>query len=225
MIEAASWFLYRSCLCLNWTILIDRKFNRSFFPVLSKVKANEHSLSGRIRWTFRTVPRFFFWLLQQAFTVTEQNDAGFLNYKKVKDARQAYGYVLWGGPALVKSEENSKQFSRVRIGDVVPSGHVAVGAAFRGCRRGLAEVEDLDAAVGPFPDLDGHVLRAEGAPHYDPAVLLVDQVFLQLCKKKKKKGSVQRSFTNRGFSLSGITADGRLECLPRIWRSALLILW
>jgi hypothetical protein len=125
----------------------------------------------------------------------------------------------------VKSEENSKQFSRVRIGDVVPSGHVAVGAAFRGCRRGLAEVEDLDAAVGPFPDLDGHVLRAEGAPHYDPAVLLVDQVFLQLCKKKKKKGSVQRSFTNRGFSLSGITADGRLECLPRIWRSALLILW
>lgn len=81
---------------------------------------------------------------------------------------------------MVKSEENSKQFSRVRIGDVVPSGHVAVGAAFWGCRRGLAEVEDLDAAVGPLPDLDGHVLRAEGAPHYDPAVLLVDQVFLQL---------------------------------------------
>lgn len=82
---------------------------------------------------------------------------------------------------MVKSEENSKQFSRVRIGDVVPSGHVAVGAAFRGCRRGLAEVEDLDAAVGPFPDLDGHVLRAEGgAAHDDPAVLLVDQVFLQL---------------------------------------------
>lgn len=56
------------------------------------------------------------------------------------------------------------------------------------CRRGLADdVEDLDAAVGPLPDLDGHVLRAEGgAAHDDPAVLLVDQVFLQLCKKTKK---------------------------------------
>jgi len=64
-------------------------------------------------------------------------------------------------------------------GTLFLSGHVA-GAAVLGGRRGLADVEDLDAAVGPLPDLDGHVLRAEGAAHHHPAVLLVDQVALQL---------------------------------------------
>ena len=102
-------------------------------------------------------------------------------------------------------------------GSFRPSGHVA-GAAFWGCRRGLADVEDLDAAVGPLPDLDGHVLRAEGAAHYDPAVLLVDQVALQLCKKKWFREVSQTE-------VSGIITDGQLECLPCIWRSALLILW
>jgi hypothetical protein len=64
------------------------------------------------------------------------------------------------------------------------------GAAFWCCRRGLADVEDLDAAVGPLPDLDGHVLRAEGgAAHDDPAVLLVDQVALQPCKKSRRRRS------------------------------------
>lgn len=49
-----------------------------------------------------------------------------------------------------------------------------------GRRRGLPDVEDLDAAVGPLPDLDGHVLRAEGAAHHHPAEPLVDQVAVQL---------------------------------------------
>lgn len=89
------------------------------------------------------------------------------------------------------------------------------GAAFWCCRRGLADVEDLDAAVGPLPDLDGHVLRAEGgAAHDDPAVLLVDQVALQPCKKSRRKRSRDVSETEK------------LECcLPSIWRSALLIRW
>lgn len=72
------------------------------------------------------------------------------------------------------------------------------GAAFWCCRRGLADVEDLDAAVGPLPDLDGHVLRAEGgAAHDDPAVLLVDQVALQPCKKSRRK-KVKRCLGDRG---------------------------
>ena len=76
---------------------------------------------------------------------------------------------------------------------MAPSGHVA-GAAFWGYRRGLADVEDLDASVGPLPDLDGHVLRAEGAAHYDPAMLLVDQVALQLCKKNGSEKSPKPRF-------------------------------
>jgi hypothetical protein len=61
-------------------------------------------------------------------------------------------------------------------------------AAVLGGRRGLADVEDLDAAVGPLPDLDGHVLRAEGAAHHHPAVLLVDLVALQLCTERFQVG-------------------------------------
>jgi len=72
-------------------------------------------------------------------------------------------------------------------GTLFLSGHVA-GAAVLGGRRGLADVEDLDAAVGPLPDLDGHVLRAEGAAHHHPAVLLVDQVALQLCAERFQAG-------------------------------------
>lgn len=46
--------------------------------------------------------------------------------------------------------------------------------------HGLPELQYLDAPVGALPDLDGHVLRAEGSAHAHPAVLSVDQVALQL---------------------------------------------
>ena len=104
---------------------------------------------------------------------------------------------------------------RVRDGALFLSGHVA-GAAVLGGRRGLADVEDLDAAVGPLPDLDGHVLRAEGAAHHHPAVLLVDQVALQLCTERFHvgEGTPHQAKNSR-----------EIACLPRIWRSALRILW
>jgi len=79
-------FLYSVLFVSNWMILlIGKKFSRSFyFPVLSKV-ANEHSLSCCIRWSFRTVLKFL--ATSISLTVTEQNDAGFLSYKKVKHAK------------------------------------------------------------------------------------------------------------------------------------------
>ena len=51
---------------------------------------------------------------------------------------------------------------------------------------GLPELQYLDASVRPLPDLDRHVLRAEGAPDAHPAMFPVDQVALKLCKTKKK---------------------------------------
>ena len=66
-------------------------------------------------------------------------------------------------------------------GTLFLSGHEA-GAAVLGGRRGLADVEDLDAAVGPLAELDGHVLRHEGAAHAHPVLLPVDQVALQVWK-------------------------------------------
>ena len=74
---------------------------------------------------------------------------------------------------------------RVRDGALFLSGHVA-GAAVLGGRRGLADVEDLDAAVGPLPDLDGHVLRHEGAADAHPVPLPVDQVALQFWKQRHR---------------------------------------
>lgn len=75
--------------------------------------------------------------------------------------------------------QNSTGTSHVARQKLAASGHVA-GAAVLGGRRGLPDIEDLDAAVGPLPDLDGHVLGAEGTAHHHPAVLPVDQVALQL---------------------------------------------
>lgn len=63
---------------------------------------------------------------------------------------------------------------------VAAAAAAALVAGGRRRRRGLPDLEDLDAAVGPLPDLDRHVLRAEGPKHAHPAVLPVDQVALQL---------------------------------------------
>lgn len=72
---------------------------------------------------------------------------------------------------------------------VAAAAAAALVAGGRRRRRGLPDLEDLDAAVGPLPDLDRHVLRAEGPKHAHPAVLPVDQVALQLCKPSKRTHS------------------------------------
>ena len=46
----------------------------------------------------------------------------------------------------------------------------------------LLDLQYLDAAIGPLAELDGHVLRHEGAAHAHPVLLPVDQVALQVWK-------------------------------------------
>lgn len=68
------------------------------------------------------------------------------------------------------------------------SGRLLAAAAAAGPRRRFApggvvdllDLEYLDAAVGPPAEVDGHVLRHEGAADADPLLLPVDQVALQV---------------------------------------------
>jgi len=69
-----------------------------------------------------------------------------------------------------------------------PSALLAAAAALRRLVSSAAsgvdllDLQYLDAAVGPLAELDGHVLRHEGAAHAHPVLLPVDQVALQVWK-------------------------------------------